>query len=236
MNAGWACVVLGFAAFLPLNGQPPDFSFFESKIRPVLVAKCYGCHSAKLKAPMGGLALDTKTGLLQGGTDGKVIVPGKPRESKLLKAITYSDANLQMPPTGKLPDSVIQDFSDWIAAGAPDSRVDPAAKSSTPAPLKGMSIADGRKWWAFQPVHEMPPPPVREPRFAQNKIDSFILARLDEKKLAPSPEADRATLMKRAYIDLVGYRPSYQEIQAFVTDTAPDAYEKLVDTLLASPH
>ena len=106
---------------------------------------------------MGGLALDTKAGLLAGGATGKVIVAGKPEESRLLKALRYSDPALQMPPTGKLPDTVIADFEQWIAAGAPDPRsAAQAASSQSPAPLKGMSIEDGRKWWAFQPVKEMP--------------------------------------------------------------------------------
>ena len=170
------------------------------------------------------------------GWRGKVIVPGKPGESRLLKALSYTDPDLQMPPTGKLPDSVIADFTDWIAAGAPDPRVDAPTASAAPAPLKGMSIEDGRKWWAFQPVHEMPAPAVKNSAWVKNKIDSFVLAKLEEKGLTPSPDADRATLAKRAYIDLVGYRPTYEEVQAFVNDASPDAYEKLIDRLLASPH
>src|SRR5271155_2190017 len=102
-------VLAAIAAMLPLCAQTPDFTLFETKIRPVLTAKCYGCHSSTLKAPMGGLALDTKAGLLEGGATGKVIVPGKPQESPLLKALRYSDPGLQMPPTGKLPDTVIAD-------------------------------------------------------------------------------------------------------------------------------
>jgi hypothetical protein len=230
--------LLMIALLLPIEAQTPDFSLFEAKIRPVLIAKCYGCHSSKLKAPMGGLVLDSKAGVLEGGATGKIIVPGKPAESRLLKALSYSDPNLQMPPTGKLPDTVIADFADWIAAGAPDPRVDaPTATSAqSPAPLKGMSIEDGRKWWAFQPVHEMAAPEVKNSAWVKNKIDAFVLAKLEEKGLTPSPAADRATLVTRAYIDLVGYRPSYEEVQAFVKDSAPDAYEKLIDKLLASEH
>ncbi|HLX41822.1 MAG TPA: DUF1553 domain-containing protein [Bryobacteraceae bacterium] len=228
--------ILGTAISLP--AQTVDFTLFETKIRPVLTGKCYGCHSSKLKAPMGGLTLDTKAGLLAGGATGKVIVPGKPQESRLLKALSYSDPNLQMPPAGKLSDSVIADFEQWIAAGAPDPRVEaPAATSSqSPAPLKGMSIEDGRKWWAFQPVNEKPAPGVKDAAWAKTKIDRFILAKLEEKNLTPSPKADSATLVTRAYIDLVGYRPSYDEVQAFVSDKSPDAYERLIDRLLASEH
>ena len=226
------------AAAATLTAQPTDYTFFENKIRPVLTTKCYGCHSSKLKAPMGGLALDTKAGLLQGGATGKVIVPGKPADSRLVKALSYTDTNLQMPPTGKLPDAVIADFEQWIASGAPDPRTDApaAAGASSPAPLKGMSIEDGRKWWAFQPVKELPAPNVKDAAWAKTKIDSFVLAKLEEKGLQPSPQADPATLVRRAYIDLVGYRPTFEEVQAFVNDKSPDAYEKLIDRLLASPH
>ena len=133
----------------PLFAQTVDTAFFESKIRPVLVAKCYGCHSSKLRAPMGALTLDTKAGVAKGGATGPAVVPGKPAESRLFKALTYTDAHLQMPPSGKLPDAVIADFEQWIAGGAPDPRADAPA---TNAALKGMSIDEGRKWWAFQPL------------------------------------------------------------------------------------
>jgi hypothetical protein len=228
--------ILGAAISLP--AQTADFTLFETKIRPVLTTKCYGCHSSKLKSPMGGLALDTKTGLLAGGATGKVIVPGKPQESRLLKALSYSDPNLQMPPTGKLSDTVIADFEQWIAAGAPDPRTDApsAASGQSPAPLKGMSIEDGRKWWAFQPVSEMPAPTLKNAAWAKSKSDAFVLAKLEEKGLTPSPKADPATLVTRAYIDLVGYRPSYEEVQAFINDKSSDAYERLIDRLLASEH
>ena len=199
--------------------QTPDAAFFEAKIRPVLANKCYGCHSSKLKAPMGGLVLDTKAGMK--------------KTTRLLTAIRYTDPHLQMPPTGKLPDNVIADFEAWMAAGAPDPRVDSGQPT---AALKGMPIEEGRKWWAFQPVHEMPAPAVKDAAWPKSKIDSFLLAKLEEKKLKPSAPADARTLVQRAYIDLVGYRPNYDEIQAFVNDKSPKAYENLVERLLASPH
>ncbi len=215
--------------------QTPDTTFFESKIRPVLAAKCYSCHTSTMKPPMGGLGLDTKAATLKGGDHGPVIVPGKPAESRLLNAIRYTDPALQMPPTGKLSDSVIADFQTWIAAGAPDPRVTASTATTTPAPLRGMSLADGRKWWAFQPMKEQPAPKVSGPVWAKTKIDGFILAKLQEKKLKPSPVAERAVLAQRIYVDLIGYKPNYEEVQAFVNDKSPDAYEKLVDRLMASP-
>jgi hypothetical protein len=185
---------------------------------------------------MGGLILDTKAGLLKGGARGPVIIPGKPAESRMLQAMRYTDTDLQMPPTGKLSDTVISDFERWIAAGAPDSRVDAAAGTASPQPLKGMSIEDGRKWWSFQPVNELSPPKVNDTSWPRSKIDSFVLAKLDQKGLVPSPVADPRTLITRAYIDLVGLRPTYEEVEAFAKDSSPKAYEKLVNDLLASPH
>jgi hypothetical protein len=233
MTRYWLMLLPMFCA--PVFGQAPDGSFFEAKIRPVLVTKCYACHSSSLKSPMGGLALDTKAGLLRGGATGPVVVPGKPGESRLLKALQYTDAQLQMPPTGKLADGVIADFQQWIAAGAPDPRKD-SAGAATPAPLKGMPIEEGRKWWAFQAVHPMPPPPVKNAAWAKTAIDPFILAKLEKANLKPSPAATPRELVERAYIDLLGYKPSYEEVEAFVNDRSPKAYESLIDRLLASPH
>jgi Protein of unknown function (DUF1553)/Protein of unknown function (DUF1549)/Planctomycete cytochrome C len=229
-----ACLPLLFVCG-PMFAQEPDAAFFENKIRPVLVAKCYPCHSSKLSSPMGGLAMDTKAGLQKGGASGPVIVAGKPADSKLLHAIRYTNPQLQMPPTGKLPDNVIADFEQWIASGAPDPRVD-SASAASPAPLKGMSIEEGRKWWAFQPVKEMPVPRVKNAAWAKNKIDSFILAQLEHVKLPPSHPASPQELVQRAYIDLVGYKPSFEEEQAYVNDHTPHSYENLIDKLLASPH
>jgi hypothetical protein len=225
----------------PLGAQSPGAEFFEKEIRPVLAEKCYGCHSSKLKSPMGGLVLDTRAGVRNGGTGGPVIVPGDPASSRLLKALSYNETDLRMPPAGRLPDEKIAAFEKWIAAGAPDPREDAPAAASAAAPAKkGMDIETGRKWWAFQPVAPVAQPKVKNAVFAKHwtreKIDWFILAKLEQNKLKPSPEADRATLIERASLDLTGLRPAYDEVQAFVADKDPAAYEKLVDRLLASPH
>jgi hypothetical protein len=210
---------------VPLLAQSPDADFFEAKIRPVLATKCYSCHSSSLASPFGSLVMDTKAGLLKGGLSGPVIVAGKPSESRLLKAIRYNDPKLQMPPGGKLPDAVAADFEGWIAAGAPDPRTDVATTTEAPAPLKGMSMEEGRQWWAFQPVREMPAPAVRDANWPRTRIDFFLLARLEEKNISPATIADPRTLAQRVYVDLVGYKPSYEEVEAFVSDKSPDAYE-----------
>ena len=227
---------------LPLYCQTPaGMELFEKEIRPVFVAKCYGCHSSKLKSPMGGLVLDTKAGLKKGGNGGPVIAAGSPASSRLLQALTYNQTELRMPPGGKLPDEKVAAFERWIAAGAPDPREDaPESSNAAPAAAKrGMDIETGRKWWAFQPVSPQPQPNFKDSGFAKRwireKIDGFVLARLEQNKLQPSPEADRATLIQRAALDLTGLRPSYEEVQAFVADRDPKAYEKLIDRLLASP-
>ena len=203
--------VLLFSLALPLAAQT---DLFEKKIRPVLATKCFACHSSKLKAPMGGLALDTKAGLA------KEVAPGKPAASRLYTALQYKDAHLQMPPSGKLPDAVLADFNRWIIAGAADPRVDSPAAAAGP---KRMDLETGRKWWAFQPLHESP---------ASKGIDSFIRAKLDAAHLAPSPEADAFTLLRRASFDLTGLPPTYEQAQAFTKD----GYAALIDKLLASPH
>ncbi len=219
----------------PPPPQQPDFAFFEAKIRPVLVSKCYNCHSSKLPSPKGDFALDTKAGLRKGGATDVAIVPGQPESSPLLKALRYTDTDLQMPPSGKLPDAVLADFEQWIAAGAPDPRTESAASPSGPA-LKGMSVEEGRKWWAFQPLQVPRLPATRDARWANRALDSFVLAQQEQQGLSPSPAADPRTLVRRIYVDLVGYKPTYEEIETFLADRSPDAYEILVDRLLASPH
>jgi hypothetical protein len=216
------------AVCLPVAGQTPNGDFFESKIRPVLTAKCYACHSAALASPAAGLRLDTKAGTQ------RVLVAGKPDDSRMIQAIRYTDQDLQMPPTGKLPDAVIADFEQWVRTGAVDPRTD-SAVSQTSTPLKGMSIEDGRKWWSFQPMREIAAPEIKDAGWGKTKIDSFVLAKLEGKELKPSPPADARTLVRRAYVDLVGYKPTYSDVEAFANDKAPDAYEKLIDRLLASP-
>ncbi len=216
------------------SAQSAGDEFFEKKIRPVLANNCYACHSSKLKTPMGGLVLDTKAGLLKGGDSGPAIVPGKPAESLLLRAMRYNDLRLKMPPTDKLPDAVIADFEQWIAAGAPDPRTETLA-ASVASKAHGIDFDIGRQWWSFQPVRELGAPRVKQLAWPHTKTDRFILAKLEKNSLKPSAEADPRTLIRRAYLDLVGLKPSYEEVESFAKDTDPKRYEKLIDRLLASP-
>ena len=190
-----------------------------------------------MAAPKGDLILDTKEGLLKGGASGPVLAPGNPAESRLLKVMSYTDPLVQMPPSGKLADTVLEDFAQWVARGATDPRATAPALASASPQYKGMSLEDGRKWWAFQPVaaHAAPKVLPAQGRPA-NKIDNFVLARLAEKNLQLSPQADKRTLVTRAYVGLLGFKPTFEEVQAFLNDRSPNAYENLIDRLMKSPH
>jgi len=217
-----------------LVAQSPGAELFEKKIRPVLVESCYGCHSSKLKAPMGDLVLDTKAGMLKGGASGPILIAGKPAESLLMRVVGYNDLRLKMPPAARLPPAVISDFEQWIASGAEDPRVDTPVVG-VPSPARVIDFEKGRKWWSYQPVKQLPKPAVKNASWPRRKIDSFILAALEKQQLKPSPQADPRTLIQRAYLDLLGLRPSYEEVERFINDKSADRYEKLVDRLLASP-
>ncbi len=203
----------------------PKVEFFEKKIRPVLVEHCYKCHdgeAAKAKKLKGGLRLDSKAGWSKGGDTGPAIVPGKPKEGTLLESLRY-DGDLQMPPKGKLPANVIADFEKWIKDGAVDPRTDAAAVPKTPT----IDFEKARQFWSLKPPmsHE-----------ASASIDGFIEAKWKEQNLTPVAAADKRTRIRRAAFDLTGLPPSPEDVDAFVADTSPDAFSKLVDKLLASPH
>ena len=206
-----------------LRAQAPDFTFFEAKIRPVFVAKCFGCHSSSLKAPMSGLMLDRKDS-------------AEKVKDRLVTALKYTDPQLQMPPTGKLPDTVIADFETWVASGMPmPAPAAGAAPTTASSAYKGMSLEDGRKWWAFQPLKRVPPPKVKNTAWPSTAVDNFILEKLEAKGIKPSPAEDKRILVRRAYVDLVGYKPTYEEVEAFANDPSPDAWAELIDRLQASP-
>src|SRR5262245_29152545 len=204
--------------------------FFEKRVRPLLADNCYQCHSAG-KKQRGGLRLDSKTTLLKGGDTGPAVVPGQVDKGLLLKAVGYKDAELRMPPRGKLAEQQIADLTAWVKMGAPM----PADRDTVAGP-SAFDFEKRRQHWSFQPLRRPGVPEVRDSKFEiRNSIDAFILAKQHEKGLKPAPEADRRTLIRRLTFDLVGLPPTPAEIQAFVEDRSPDAYEKLVERLLASP-
>jgi hypothetical protein len=204
--------------------------FFEKKIRPLLVEQCYGCHSAEAKKRRGGLVLDTRDAIRKGGDTGPAVVPGKPEDSLLLQVVKYID-RIKMPPKGKLPAAAVADLEQWIKMGAPDPR-----EKTTTTIAKGMDIEARRKFWAFQPPRLHPVPAVHDAAWPHGDVDRFLLARLEASKLRPAADAERAVLLRRVYFDLIGLPPTPEQIDAFVADKSPDAFEKVVDGLLASPH
>ena len=207
---------------------PEGLEFFETKIRPVLAKNCYACHSSAVKTPMGGLFLDTRTGMQKGGNSGPAIVPGKPEESLFIHAIRHEGR--KMPPSGKLSDSAIADFEKWVAMGAPDPR-DGLATDWKPSTI---DIEKGRKYWAFQTPRKPAAPKVKNGKWASQPIDRFLLAQMEKKKLTPVADADRATWLRRVTFDLTGLPPTPDEVDAFTRDRSRDAYAKVVDRLLAS--
>ena len=209
--------------------DPKGIDFFEKNIRPVLVAKCYQCHSASAKELKGELRLDTREGVRKGGESGLVIVPGKPDESPLLKAIMHEEG-LEMPPKEKLPDSAIANFAKWIEMGAPDPR-----KPNVTTVGGKINILEARKHWSFQPPKVAKPATVKNSAWPASEIDRYVLAKLEQKNLTAVADADRRTLIRRAYFDLIGLPPTPEDVEAFVNDKDPKAFEKVIDKLLAMP-
>jgi len=212
---------------------PADLAFFEAKIRPVLSEQCYQCHSHTADRVKGGLMLDSRAGLLQGGNSGPAIVAGKPDESILVQAIRYTDEELRMPPAqhgGKLTDAQIADFTEWIRRGAADPR--------TPSLAAGGSAYGGvgKNHWAYRPVKKPAVPSLASDGWIQSPVDAFVYARLDAAGLKPSPLADKRTLIRRVTFDLIGLPPTEAEIRAFLDDSSLQAFATVVDRLLASPH
>jgi cytochrome c553 len=208
-----------------------DLQFFETRVRPILVDRCYKCHSHDADKIKGGLMLDTREGMLHGGDTGPAIAPGKPEDSLLVDAISYKDADLQMPPKGeRLTDEQVADLTEWIRRGAPDPR-SLVTKGSSPA-YGGV----GRDHWSFLPVKKPAVPQVTDAAWCKTPVDAFILARMEEAGLKPNPQADKYTLIRRATFDLTGLPPTPEEVQRFLVDDSPQAWEKVVDRLLASPH
>jgi mono/diheme cytochrome c family protein len=242
----------GFAASADKEAQPQltaeELKFFESKVRPILVANCYGCHSVSGGKAKGGLKLDTRDAMLKGGDSGPAIVPNDIDSSLLIRAVRYMDADYEMPPAGKLRDEDIATLEAWVAMGAPDPRVEgvvgSGASPGTAHRWTAADIARGKEThWAYQPIQAPVPPSVTVSKdapssvrdWAHTPIDQFILAGLTSHSLTPAAAADRRTLLRRASFDLVGVPPSIDELEKFEKDSSPDAFARAIDRMLASP-
>ena len=227
----------------PTNPTAPSseaIDFFETRIRPVLVEHCYSCHSEKALVEgelQADLFVDNASGLLSGGSSGPGVVPGDPDASLILSAMRYED--FEMPPQGKLDDQILQDFEQWIRSGAADQRGD----TNSTRPKNEIDFKAARQHWAYQPLSAPPIPKasLQGAYHADSAIDAFILstaAAISDAatdSLSPAPQADRRTLVRRLYYDLIGLPPTPEQIQQFTADARPDAIERLIDQLLASP-
>ncbi len=236
-----AAIILSWPApaFAQEKAIPPGaIEFFEKKVRPVLVQHCYECHSATAKKLKGGLRLDSRAGMLQGGDNGPALVPGQPDKSRLIEAIRYTKVDLRMPRNGKLPDAVIADLTAWVKMGAPwpDEK---AVKKNT---YSQFDLAKRKAaHWSWQPIRVPDVPKVQDAAWARSDIDRFLLAKLEAKGLKPATDADPRTLIRRLYFDIIGLPPTGAEVEQFVKawDAASAKrqaiVENVVDRLLDSP-
>jgi hypothetical protein len=215
-----------FAAAATQVADPGQVDFFEKSVRPLLEEHCLECHSAAKGKTKGGLALDNAAATLKGGDTGPAIVVGSAQKSLLFKAVSYSDPELKMPPENKrLSAEQVAVLEHWIKSGAYDPREGKAVGPDKDA---------AKRHWAFQAVQRPPVPVVKQPAWVRSPADAFVLAALEARGLRPSPEADPATLLRRVSYDLHGLPPTPAELEAFQRDTAPGAYERAVDRMLAS--
>jgi hypothetical protein len=211
-------LAFGLLLFVPAVRADDAETFFETKIRPVLAETCLQCHGGKKVS--NGLRVDSREALLKGGERGPAIVPGDPDRSLLVQAIRHTHAEVKMPPDKKLPDAVVADFASWVESGA--------------AWPKTVAL-QAKKHWAFEPVRKVEPPPDRT-GWSEHPIDRFVSAKQQANEVGPVELADKRVLLRRTYFDLIGLPPTPEEADAFLGDDSPDAFEKLVDRLLASPH
>jgi hypothetical protein len=215
-------VAFGLFIGVPSGTADDSVTFFETKVRPVLAEHCYSCHGPKKQ--MAGLRLDTADGMKNGGDKGPVLTPGKPEASRLIEAVKRS-GEYPMPPNKPLPAEAVAALTEWVKLGA-----------AVPADrFQQKAVPAAGDHWAFQPVRDPQPPTTRHDP-GPNPVDRFVLARLEAENLSLAPPADKRTLIRRAYYDLIGLPPTAAEVEAFVADESPEAFERVIDRLLASPH
>ncbi|MEC7906666.1 MAG: DUF1549 domain-containing protein, partial [Verrucomicrobiota bacterium] len=223
----------GRVAATAFGFNPEQYDFFESKIRPVLAESCYDCHNSVNKKKA-GLALDYRDAVLAGSENGSVIEPGNPEDSPIIWAIRHEDT--EMPAEGpKLSDAVIKDFENWIAMGAPDPRDKKPTQLDLDNAVSWETLLEKRRqWWSFQPLERVRPPKVEDTEWNQSPIDRFILPAFDEKGLTQQAKAEPGTLVRRLHLILTGLPPSADTVKRFIADPSEDAYQQIVDDLLAS--
>ncbi len=231
------CVWLASQTLFPLRHVPADefspqqLELFEKQIRPLLIEHCLECHGPEKQE--GGLNLATRESLLKGGDSGAALVTGKPKESLLVEAVEYL-SEPKMPPSGKLPAEKIEQLRRWVESGAAWAKDSPLSDGTTTTRRFEVSEKQER-WWAFQPVRDQAPPPVQAANWPRNDLDRFVLAKLEDTGMAPTPEADRITWLRRATFDLTGLPPTPADVAAFLADTSDRAFESVIERLLDSP-
>jgi hypothetical protein len=209
--------------------EAAQIEFFEKKVRPVLIKNCYTCHSANTNAK-GGLRVDDRGGLLRGGSSGPAVVPGNPEKSLLIQAVSHTGDVSSMPPRKHLTTEELADLSRWIKEGAAWPKSELAVSKANPTYDKLR-----REHWAWQPLRQAPPPPVKDASWPRGDLDRYILAKLEENGLRPVGDADRTALLRRVTFDLTGLQPTPEELESFLQDPSPDAFDRVADRLLASP-
>ena len=210
--------------------DPAAIEFFERSIRPLLAQHCAECHD-RGKAE-GGLSLNSREAILKGGDSGPAVVLSQPDQSRLIEAVRYKNRDLQMPPKGALAAADVQALEKWVALGLPDARTSETAGPPKPT---GMPIEAGRQFWSMKPVSRPALPTVKHNDWIRTPIDAFLLSTLEQHDLTPAPAADRRTLIRRATFDLTGLPPTIEDIDAFLADESPDAFDRVFERLLASP-
>ena len=227
---------LALAAAIPAHASA-EADFFATKVQPILEQHCFECH-AHAGSIKGGLALDSRSGILKGGEGGPILVPGKPEESRLITAVRHIDKEFQMPPKSKLSEADIAILIEWIATGAPDPRPLPEGETGADTGSEAWEALYQERlgWWSLQPLAEPPVPAVKYTAWPRNDVDRFLLAAMESKGLAPAPEADRRTLARRLSFALTGLPPVPEAVERFAADESPEAYDGLVQSLLDSPH
>ncbi len=216
-------------ASMPTDEQ---LAFFESRIRPLLIDNCYACHSQDADEPGGSLLLDSRAGVIRGGFNGPLMIPGDPDSSLMMQAVRQVKADLKMPPEGRLTEEQIADLESWIRMKAPDPR-----SEDTVAAVRAKTAIDWNKargFWSLKPITQPSPPVVADGAWPKNEIDTFILSKIEAAGLAPAEDAEKRTLIRRATFDLIGLPPSPEEVREFAADESPDAFAKVIDRLLSS--
>lgn len=246
MNVGSIVLIANFfGVFLAVavdtaTPNAEQLEFFENKVRPLLADKCYRCHSAKaeekgkLKA---GLFLDSRAGLLKGGDSGSALTPGDPSKSFLVEAVNYRNEDMEMPPKGKLKDEQIKILTDWVKMGAPWPRAESTSEIAQAQPTEAYDWDRFRReHWSFKPVAKSELPRVENRSWPRSPIDYYTLSKLETKNLEPNASAEKRILIRRAYLDLTGLPPTPEQVEEFLEDAVANAFEKVVDRLLASDH